>query len=167
MSQRNHPIIVRRYLAMSKLKKYTTFTSLESGPLAETLIGDHNLLLDQPVGAGGTNRGPTPVDAFLATIGSCLGTVARIVARQKKITLHKMEFKVSGEIDIDVLLGRTEGGAAGFQALHVEAFLESPDLTGEQKMAFLEEVDRRCPVSQTVFRETSLSLGLGEELTTT
>ena len=151
---------------MPKLKRYSTSTTLESGPLAETPIGEHLLLLDQPTGAGGTNKGPTPVDAFLATIGSCLGTIARIVAHQKHITLHKMEFKVSGEVDIDVLLGRTEDYPAGFQSLQVEAFLESPDLTEEQKFAFLEEVDRRCPVSQTVLNGAPVSITLAEDLAT-
>ena len=151
---------------MPKLKRYATTTTIESGPLAETPIGDHLFLLDQPTAAGGTNKGPTPVDAFLATIGSCLGTVARIVARQKRISLHKMEFKVSGEIDIDVLLGRTEECSAGFQSLQVEAFLESPELTDEQKLIFLEEVDRRCPVSQTVLNGAPVSITLAEDLAT-
>lgn len=149
---------------MPKLKKYSVTTTLESGPLAQTSIGEHTLLLDQPVAAGGTDLGPTPVDAFLATIGSCLGTIARLVAHQKKITLEKMEFKVSGEFDVDILLGRSEEGEAGFQSMNVHAVLESPDLDEQGKIGFLEEVDRRCPVSQTVLNGAPVSINLSQEL---
>ena len=149
---------------MPKLKKYSVTTALESGPLAQTSIGEHTLLLDQPVAAGGTDLGPTPVDAFLATIGSCLGTIARLVAHQKKIMLEKMEFKVSGEFDVDILLGRSEEGEAGFQSLNVDAVLESPDLDELGKIGFLKEVDRRCPVSQTVLNGAPVSINLSQEL---
>ena len=141
---------------MSKLKTYTVTTTLVDGPMAQTPIGDHDFILDQPVAAGGTDKGPTPIDAFLSTISSCLGTISRIVARQKGITLEKMEFKVSGEIDIDILLE----GRAGFNSINVEADIESPDLDDEGKMQFLHEVDRRCPVSETVLNGSSININL-------
>ena len=43
---------------MSKLKTYTVTTTLIDGPMAQTPIGDHDFILDQPVAAGGTNKGP-------------------------------------------------------------------------------------------------------------
>ena len=58
---------------MSKLKTYTVTTTLVDGPMAQTPIGNHDFILDQPVAAGGTDKGPTPIDAFLSTISSCLG----------------------------------------------------------------------------------------------
>ena len=152
---------------MSKLKTYTVKTTLMDGPMAQTQIGDHDFILDQPIAAGGSDKGPTPIDAFLSTISSCLGTIARIVARQKGIKIDKMEFKVSGEIDIDILLGRSEEGRAGFNSINVEAHIESPDLDNEGKMQFLHEVDRRCPVSETVLNGSSININLAESLATT
>ena len=78
-----------------------------------------------------------------------------------------MEFKVSGEIDIDILLGRSEEGRAGFNSIDVEAHLESPDLDDEGKVQFLHEVDRRCPVSETVLNGSSININLAESLATT
>ena len=149
---------------MSKLKTYTVKTTLMDGPMAQTPIGDHDFILDQPIAAGGTDKGPTPIDAFLSTISSCLGTIDRIVARQKGIKIDKMEFQVSGEIDIDILLGRSEEGRAGFNSIYVEAHLESPDLDDEGKIKFLNEVDRRCPVSETVLNGSSVGINLAESL---
>ena len=145
---------------MPRLKSYSVTSTLTEGPRSHTPICDHELILDQPKMAGGTDQGPTPIDAFLATIGSCLGTIARIVAKQEKITLDKMEFTVSGEIDLDILLGRSDEGRAGFTSINVEALIESPDLNEEEKHAFLQEVDRRCPVSETVLNGTAFEFSV-------
>jgi uncharacterized OsmC-like protein len=82
------------------------------------------------------------------------------VAKQQGITLEKMAFIVSGEIDVDVLLGRSDEGRAGFTNINIEADLESPELDAQGKLAFLEEVDRRCPVSETVLNGTALNLSI-------
>ena len=145
---------------MPRLKTYTVTTAVSEGPRAVTPIYKHELILDQPPAAGGRDEGPTPVDAFLATIGSCLGMISRIVAKQQGITLEKMVFIVSGEIDVDVLLGRSDKGRAGFTSIDIEADLESPDLDSQGKLEFLEEVDRRCPVSETVLNGTALNLSI-------
>lgn len=145
---------------MPRLKTYTVTSTLNEGPCAHTPIKEHRIILDQPQAAGGTDQGPTPVDAFLATIGSCLGTIARMVAKQQGISLQKMEFIVSGEIDVDVLLGKSSEGRAGFQSISIEANLESTDLDDESKMAFLQEVDRRCPVSETIANGTPFVFSL-------
>lgn len=134
--------------------------------MAQTPIGDHDFILDQPITAGGTDKGPTPIDAFLSTISSCLGTIARIVARQRGVKIDKMEFQVSGEIDIDILLGRSDEGRAGFKSINIDAYIESPDLDEEGKIQFLHEVDRRCPVSETVLNGSSIEINLAESLAT-
>lgn len=151
---------------MSKLKTYTVKTTLVDGPMAQTPIGNHDFILDQPITAGGTDKGPTPIDAFLSTISSCLGTIARIVARQRGVKIDKMEFQVSGEIDIDILLGRSDEGRAGFKSINIDAYIESPDLDEEGKIQFLHEVDRRCPVSETVLNGSSIEINLAESLAT-
>jgi putative redox protein len=148
---------------MPRLKTYSVTSTLAEGPKSVTPIYGHELIMDQPATAGGSDEGPTPVDAFLATIGSCLGTISRMVAKQKGITLEKMAFIVSGEVDVDVLLGRSEEGRAGFTSISILADLESPDLDEEGKLAFLEEVDRRCPVSETVLNGTALNFSISQE----
>jgi len=145
---------------MPRIKAYSVTSTLTEGLRAHTPIYDHEITLDQPVKAGGTDQGPTPIDAFLSTIGSCLGTIGRIVAKQKGITIGKMEFTVSGEVDLDVLLGRNEEDRAGFTSINVVADIESPDLNKEEKLTFLKEVDRRCPVSETVLNGSPFSFSV-------
>ena len=78
--------------------------------------------------------------------------------------IDKMEFQVSGEIDVDILLGRSDEGRAGFQSINIDAYIESPDLNEEEKIQFLHEVDRRCPVSETVLNGSSVGINLAESL---
>ena len=47
-----------------------------------------------------------------------------------------MEFTVSGEVDLDVLLGRNEEDRAGFTSINVVADIESPDLNKEESSHF-------------------------------
>ena len=71
-----------------------------------------------------------------------------------------------GEIDIDILLGRSDEGRAGFKSINIDAYIESPDLDEEGKIQFLHEVDRRCPVSETVLNGSSIEINLAESLAT-
>jgi uncharacterized OsmC-like protein len=36
-------------------------------------IGDHQVLVDQPIDAGGTDAGPTPTEIWVAGLASCVG----------------------------------------------------------------------------------------------
>tara|TARA_B100000963_G_scaffold343943_1_gene346274 strand:+ start:3714 stop:4163 length:450 start_codon:yes stop_codon:yes gene_type:complete len=135
---------------MAKLKKYNVKTVFKEGPRSHTHAGDHEFILDQPKQFGGSGLGPTPIDAFLASIGACLGTVARIVAKQEALRIEHMEFLVSGEIDLDKLAGRNTDVRAGFKNIKVNFKIDSPDLNDEEKLAFVKRVDSRCPVSDTI-----------------
>ena len=130
---------------MPRIKAYSVTSTLTEGPRAHTPIYDHEITLDQPVKAGGTDRGPTPIDAFLSTIGSCLGTIGRIVAKQKGITIGKMQFTVSGEVDLDVLLGRNEEDRAGFTSINVVADIESKKSIVDARFLRQYSTARRSP----------------------
>jgi uncharacterized OsmC-like protein len=39
----------------------------------ETTLGNHRLLIDVPASMGGKDRGPTPPELFVASLGSCGG----------------------------------------------------------------------------------------------
>ena len=141
---------------MAKSKTYNVRTIFKEGSRSYTQTNDHELILDQPKGFGGSGLGPTPIDAFLSTIGACLGTVARIVAKQEGLKLQYMEFHVSGEVDLDILSGRSYDNRAGFKNINVKFKIDSPDLNDEEKLAFIKRVDLRCPVSETISNGTNL-----------
>lgn len=39
----------------------------------ETVLGSHRLVIDAPASMGGKDRGPTPPELFVASLGSCVG----------------------------------------------------------------------------------------------
>jgi uncharacterized OsmC-like protein len=106
---------------------------------------------------GGTDAGPTPLDYLLVSLGACIGTISRIVAMQKKITLRGMNVTVEGDINTDGLLGKSSDDPVGFKEIRVIADLDA-DMSAEEKEAFLHEVDARCPVSFNLLNSTSVKI---------
>lgn len=48
-------------------------------------VGEHKILTDQPVMAGGDNQGPAPFSLFLASIGTCAGIYVKSFCDQRGI----------------------------------------------------------------------------------
>jgi uncharacterized OsmC-like protein len=122
-------------------------------------IRGHEVVIDQPANAAGTDTGPTPLELMLASLAGCIGTIGRIVAMQKRIELRGMNIKVEGEIDVDGLLGKPIDGRIGFEGLTITADIDA-DMTAAEKEAFLHEVDRRCPVSENLLNATPIQVQL-------
>lgn len=49
-------------------------------------VGEHRILTDQPVMAGGNNEGPAPFSLFLASIGTCAGIYVKSFCDQRGIS---------------------------------------------------------------------------------
>lgn len=123
----------------------------------ESDIHGHRVVVDQPPAGGGTDAGPTPLDYLLVSLAGCIGTMSRIVAMQKKITLRGMNVTVEGDINTDGLLGKSSDDPVGFKEIRVIADLDA-DMSAEEKEAFLHEVDARCPVSFNLLNNTSIRI---------
>ena len=48
-------------------------------------LGDHTVVTDQPLYAGGENQGPSPFALFLSSIGTCAGVYIRSFCEQRSI----------------------------------------------------------------------------------
>ena len=136
-------------------KRVEIVAKLGPGMKIESEVRNHRVVIDQPKPAGGTDGGPTPLEYVFCALAGCIGSIGRIVAHQKKIALRGMEISVSGELDVDVLLGKSKQNRAGFGGITVRARIDA-DLTDEQKREFLKEVDERCPVSDNLRQVTSV-----------
>lgn len=123
----------------------------------ESDVNGHHMFIDQSKRGGGNDLGPSPLEYFFLALGGCLVTIAQVVARQRRIELRGMQVRVEGDLDSDVLLGRRDDIRAGFSDIRAIVDLEA-DLTHEEKVAFLEEVDRRCPISENVANHTPLRI---------
>jgi len=127
--------------------------------IIETNIRGHQVVIDQPVNAAGTDTGPTPLELVLVSLAGCIGTIGRIIAMQKRIALRGMAITVEGEIDTDGLLGKPIEGRIGFEGITISVDVDA-DMTDEEKEAFIHDVDRRCPVSENLLNATPVMVKL-------
>ena len=54
-------------------------------------------------------------------------------------------------------MGKTKEDRAGFQNFKVVMDIDA-DMTKEEKVAFMEEVDSRCPISDNIFNASSVEI---------
>lgn len=116
---------------------------------------NHTLIIDQPANMGGGDAGPNPLEYLLVALGSCLGTVAAIVAKQEGIKLEGFSLEIEGDYDLDFLMGKTQDGDGGFLEIRQSVFIDA-DLTDEEKTAFFGKVHSRCPVTGSLLNETRI-----------
>jgi len=144
---------------MASMKTVKVQATGPDGWVVKTTAGKHEAYVDQPAGMGGTDTAPTPLDYTFVALGSCLVTIAKIVAGQRKVDLRGVEVEVSGDLNLEVLRGQSKEERAGFQSITAEVKIDA-DLTDEEKEDFLEEVDRRCPVSDNLMKTTPVNVRL-------
>ena len=128
---------------------------LGAGFAVEVQCGSHRVVMDQPAHAAGQDLGPTPLELILAALAGCFGTIGRLLAHQRKIELRGMRFEVQADYDPAGLLGRDTTVRSGFQALRLLVEIDA-DLSAEDKQAFLQEIERRCPLADNLTHGTQL-----------
>ncbi len=136
-------------------KTITANGSMGSGMAIEVDCGNHRVVMDQPKHAAGQDLGPTPLDVILSAIAGCFGTIARYVAHQRKIQLRGMRFALEADYDPDGLLGRNPDVRPGFDEIRVQVEIDA-DLSDDEKLQLLREIERRCPVVDNLTHGTRL-----------
>jgi uncharacterized OsmC-like protein len=139
------------------MKTVTVESKLGEKFIIETNIRGHQVVIDQPVNAAGTDTGPTPLELVLVSLAGCIGTIGRIIAMQKRIALRGMAITVEGEVDTDGLLGKPIEGRIGFEGITITVDVDA-DMTDAEKEAFIHDVDRRCPVSENLLNATPIQV---------
>ncbi len=108
-----------------------------SGPFRQTVrIGEHTLVADEPVAAGGQDAGPAPHEWLLAGLGVCTSMTLGMYARRKGWPLNDVEVTVEGD--------HVEGAFVFRCHVRVDG-----DLTDEQRARLL-EIANKCPVHRTL-----------------
>lgn len=134
-------------------------TALGAGMTVECKAGNHVFYIDQPQNMGGLDKGPTPLEYYLASLAGCVSSIARIIAMQKKIELRGIKISTKGDINTDVLLGKNTAERSGFQDIALEISLDC-DLSPEQRKEFIAEVEHRCPVSENTTNPTTVRVSV-------
>jgi uncharacterized OsmC-like protein len=60
-------------------------------------VRQFEFVVDEPPEHGGTDSGPTPAEAFLASLATCFSLAVCFVARQRSIELPNLDVHVRGD----------------------------------------------------------------------
>jgi putative redox protein len=69
----------------------------EKGREFTAFARNHKITIDQPPDNGGEDRGPTPTELFISSLGSCIGVYVQGFCKRGGVPYEGMELKVSFE----------------------------------------------------------------------
>lgn len=120
----------------------------------EITAGNHTLIADEPIEAGGAGAGPDPYSLLLAALGACTAMTLQIYARRKEWPLEKVEVRLrhSRIHAEDCEDCSTKEGRVDRIERHISL---TGELTEEQRTRLL-EIAGRCPVHRTLSSEISI-----------
>ena len=116
--------------------------------------GNHTLIADEPLAAGGSDAGPDPYSLLLAALGTCTSMTLQIYARRKEWPLEKVEvslrhYRIHADDCEDC---RTKEGLID----RIERRISLTGELSEEQRARLLEIAGRCPVHKTLTSEVSI-----------
>ncbi|GIU28657.1 OsmC family protein [Shewanella schlegeliana] len=130
-------------------------THMGEGWKVTAQVREHQLIIDQPT-AG--NEGANPLETFIFSLAGCISTIARMVAREQKITLNHFDVSIKAQLNTLGLLGKTTDDPVGFKHIDItvemDAAANNEPLTEAQKQTFIDTVCHRCPVHDNLLKPT-------------
>ena len=129
---------------MADIKNDHTVVVSEVGPgpfVQSVTVRGHKLLADEPLSfPEGTDKGLSPNDFLLSSLGSCTSITLRMYARLKKLPLEK----------IIITLNRSENG-------EIDRKIElMGNLTSEQKNRLF-EISNKCPIHKVLTNSVKIN----------
>jgi putative redox protein len=100
---------------------------------------------DETIEGGGTDTGPTPPEALLGALGSCMVITAQMYAMRKGWPVEKIEINLELERYNAAEYAGYEGSAQYVHEISEQIIIHGEQLTDEQRVRLL-EITGKCPV---------------------
>lgn len=114
---------------------------------------------DEPVGLGGDDSAPNPVEQVLGAFGNCLAVGYAANATVAGIELKSLRIELEGDLDLHTFLGLRDGGHAGFDSIKARVFIDS-EASDEQIDDLHRKVVSTSPVGHTLQQAIPLDIEL-------
>lgn len=138
----------------SEVREWVVVEGPASGFAQEISAGPHRLRGDEPVGAGGTDTGPTPYDLLLAALGSCTSMTIASFARRRKWPLEHVTVRLRHSRIYADDCADCEAKSVRIDRIEREIGLRG-ELSDVQRSALL-AIAEKCPVHRTLTSEVRI-----------
>ena len=125
--------------------RLTVGNELVDGCEVDVAIGSHRVTVDQPVGLGGADAAPTPVEYALLALGSCVATTYRFWSEKLGMRLDQVRVDVSGDLDLRGMFGLDHTVRPGCSGVELRVTLGGPEAAASYEM-LARTVDEHSPV---------------------
>jgi putative redox protein len=122
--------------------------------------GAHTLTADEPQSMGGDDRGPTPYQLLMASLGACTSITLRMYAERKQLALSGIRIRLR-----HAKIHAADCAHCETQTGKLDEITRELELTGEltpAERARLLEIANKCPVHRTLHSELSVQTRLSE-----
>lgn len=107
--------------------------------------GGHEIVVDEPTSAGGTDRGPSPTQLLAASLAGCTAITLELYAERKGWDLGALEVEV-------------DFASKGQEPASFEVVLRLPDSFDEDQRRRLLTIAAKCPVHKVLANESSIAI---------
>jgi uncharacterized OsmC-like protein len=127
--------------------------------VGEERTHDHTFVFDadHPAVLVGTDHGPTPVEYLLHALAACLTAGLANIAAARKVTLTEVRSTVSGDIDLNGILGLDPTVRNGYEQITVR-FTIKGDAPAEQLRELLDQSQARSAVYDIITNQVPITI---------
>lgn len=104
-----------------------------------------DIQVDEPIEDGGSNKGPNPMQYFVAALAGCQNEQAKAVAEELSVNLAKIDIEVEVDLDLSGFIGMKSSSEGSYKQARLNATVYG-DLSEDQVKNLGGKVDARCPI---------------------
>jgi uncharacterized OsmC-like protein len=119
----------------------------------------HTIAVDNQTSFAGEDAAPSAIELILAALGSSLAIGIAAQAAQRGVTLESLEFTITGDLDVRMLLGLSDRVHPGLQTVRVKGQVKA-DASDEVLREIQQAAERASPVWNTLTRPVKVLCSL-------
>jgi len=138
----------------SLITKKSKIEWLHSGSKSLAQVPDGTLIMGKGQGDPDDIH-PSPLDAFLSSLGGCIIAAIIPLAQKKRMILKDVQVLVEGDVDTAGWSRRNSNIRPGFQEIRFQVIIDSPESEAQIRKV-VEQAVELCPVKDSLVKGVSI-----------